>query len=118
MADVTITIDHVESHVDEIIKEINEKTKKALSLMGETVEKYAKSDCPVDTGRLRNSLMHEAGDYDGDPCEYVGSDVEYSPYVEFIDRYHHPVGKAHFLRDGAQNHIDELKEVATAALGS
>lgn len=49
---------------------------------------------------------------------YVGTNVEYAPYVEFIDRYHHNVGKAHFLRDGAVNHVNELKAVAETALSS
>ena len=87
---------------------------KALSLMGEVVEGYAKEDCPVDTGRLRNSLTHEAGE----DCEYVGTDVEYGPYVEFGERYSHTVGKAHFLRDGATNHIAELKDVAQNTLST
>lgn len=113
MADI---IFHVKDNVDEVMAKIEDKIKLALGLMGEVVEGYAKDDCPVDTGLLRNSLTHEAGEYSGDPCEYVGSDVEYAPYVEFIDRYHHEVGKAHFLRDAAQNHIDELRDVAQKTL--
>lgn len=97
-----------------VIAAVNEKVALALGLMGEVVEGYAKEDCPVDTGRLRNSLTHEHGP-DGD-SEYVGSDVEYAPYVEFGERYHHEVGKAHFLRDAATTHIDELRDVAQKTL--
>lgn len=96
-----------------VIAAVNEKVALALGLVGEVVEGYAKEDCPVDTGRLRNSLTHEHGP-DGD-SEYVGSDVEYAPYVEFGD-YNHTTGKNHFLRDAAQNHIEELKDVAQKTL--
>lgn len=50
--------------------------------------------------------------------EYVGTNVEYAPYVEFDDSKHHNVGKAHFLRDGAAKHIAELKDVAEKTLGT
>ena len=109
-----ITQVRIVDHTGDVERAVTDKVRLALSLMGDVVEGYAKEDCPVDTGRLRNSLTHEAGD----GCEYVGSAVEYAPYVEFIDRYHHVVGKAHFLRDAGQNHVDELRETARAALSS
>lgn len=115
MADVDLTIIKVNSNVRDINRFVDEKIELALSLMGETVEGYAKEDCPVDTGNLRNSLTHTAGPKG---AEYVGTNVEYAPYVEFIDRYHHPVGKAHFLRDGAMDHVNELKAVAETVLSS
>ena len=31
---------------------------RALEAIGLTAERYAKADCPVDTGRLRNSISH------------------------------------------------------------
>ena len=105
----------VDSHTKDVMAAVDEKIKLALSLMGDTVEGYAKEDCPVDTGNLRNSLSHAPGDT-GE--EYVGTDVEYAPYVEFIEYYHHDVGKAHFLRDGATDHVNELKSIAEATLSS
>lgn len=149
-----ITI-RVDSHVDDVMAAVDEKIKLALGLMGEIVEGYAKEDCPVDTGLLRNSLTYAVngqstsissyhadrgstgasagsvnagsvriGGYSGaigsgdeNTC-YVGTNVEYAPYVEFIDRYHHDTGKAHFLRDAGQNHINEIKAVAETALSS
>lgn len=56
----------------------------------------------------------------GDASEnavYVGSNVEYAPAVEFRDIPHN-VGQAHFLRDGAQNHIPELKDKAEKILSA
>ena len=151
MADVTF---RVEDNTDEIMAKIDDKIKLALNLMGEVVEGYAKEDCPVDTGLLRNSITHavsgegtsvtsyhadrgstgvaatsvkagsvRVGRYSGvvgDPSEkacYVGSNVEYAPFVEFRDATH-TVGKAHFLRDAGQNHIDELRDVAQKTLRS
>lgn len=108
----------VDSHVRDVDAAIEAKIKLALSLMGDTVEGYAKEDCPVDTGNLRNSLTHSPGELAGDSVEFVGTNVEYGPYVEFIDRYHHDVGKAHFLRDGAQDHVNELKAIAETVLSS
>lgn len=43
------------------------------------VENEAKEQCPVDKGQLRNSITHEIDNNDG----YVGTNLEYAPYVEF-----------------------------------
>lgn len=134
----------VNDNSDDVIKAVNEKVKLALSLMGDTIEGYAKEDCPVDTGLLRNSLTHGPGGgapkitaysadnpREGQPssgsypseingesdCEYIGSNVEYAPDVEFIERYH-KTGKAHFLRDAGQNHINELRSTAETTLST
>lgn len=42
------------------------------------VERDAKIKCPVDTGMLRNSITSEVRDDEG----YVGTNLEYAPYVE------------------------------------
>lgn len=53
-----------------------EQIEQALTAIGLTAESYAKADCPVDTGRLRNSITHavEAGEQ----AVYIGSNVEYA----------------------------------------
>lgn len=43
------------------------------------VENEAKTNCPVDNGQLRASITHEVEDGKG----YVGSNLEYAPYVEY-----------------------------------
>ena len=51
-----------------------------LEEVGLTAEGYAKKKCPVDTGRLRNSITHEL---DADAkAVYIGTNVEYAIYVE------------------------------------
>jgi HK97 gp10 family phage protein len=45
------------------------------------VQRRAKERCPVDTGRLRNSIAVELED--GGMNGAVGTNVEYAPFVEF-----------------------------------
>ena len=132
----------LKDYSDDVIRVIGKQVNLALDAMGEVVEGYAKEDCPVDTGLLRNSLTHarggenpsissyhannpkegrqSSGSYQGtisgDPdCEYIGSNVEYAPYVEFGSQ-RHLVGKAHFLKDAGENHIDELRDKCVTVL--
>lgn len=46
------------------------------------VESAAKRLCPVDTGRLRASITHGLARDDAGIFGWVGTDVEYAPYVE------------------------------------
>jgi HK97 gp10 family phage protein len=62
----------------EILKAFEEATERALEKIGLVAEGYAKKLAPVDTGRLRNSISHEVDGQD----VYIGSNVEYAPYVE------------------------------------
>ena len=96
----------------EVQAAFNDKIALVLGAIGEIAEGYAKGDCPVDTGRLRNSITHRTEGKD----EYIGTNVEYAPYVELIDRYNHTNGKAHFLRDAATTHGEEFKTTAEIIL--
>lgn len=60
----------------EIIRAIN---KRFLPEAGAVVEGEAKRRVPVDSGRLRNSIGHQVS---GDQVA-VGTNVEYSPYIEY-----------------------------------
>lgn len=54
---------------------------KKLVLAAELVTSSAKALCPVDTGRLRDSLHYKL-----DPFKLrvlIGTNVDYAPYVEF-----------------------------------
>lgn len=46
------------------------------------VQDEGKVLCPVDTGRLRASIDHEVTEESGKVVGYVGSNIEYAPYVE------------------------------------
>lgn len=52
-----------------------------LHLEGESKEELENDPRRIDTGRLRNSISH-AVDM-SEPAVYVGTNVEYAPYVHF-----------------------------------
>lgn len=113
MSNETFTIE-LTSHKDEIIQATVQQILLGLEAIGEKGEGYAKEDCPVDTGRLRASISHKSET--NELAAYIGTNVEYAPYVEYNDQAHHITGKAHFLRDAAANHADEYRETMLAAL--
>ena len=57
---------------------------KALKKLVAKTARNAKRNCPVDTGRLRSSIVSRVEkDFDDGLVGIVGTDVEYAPYVEF-----------------------------------
>ena len=46
------------------------------------VDRAAKRNCPVDTGRLRSSITNEVGQDGEGLVAVIGTNVEYAPYVE------------------------------------
>ena len=123
----------------EILKAKEEQVLLGLHAIGQEAEGYAKGNCPVDTGMLRNSITYAVtgegpatqryssddgsrrGSYSGSvpkddvPVVYIGTNVEYAEDVEFNDMRHR-TGKAHFLRDAATTHSDRYKDIMEAAL--
>ena len=105
MVDVDIEI---ESHREELIEEIKSKMPAILEMLGQAGENNAKFEITalgaVDTGNLRNSISHtDDGEY-----AYIGTNVEYAPYVE--------VGTSRmeerpFLRNAVLNHQDEYRRI-------
>lgn len=98
------------SHKQEVLDAVQQATDRGLEICGGKAESYAKRRCPVDTGRLRNSITHAQWD---DKTEVIGSNVEYAPFVELG---HHTIGgkqvKAKpFLRPAAENHASEYRDI-------
>lgn len=60
---------------------------KVVTLAALQVVNTAKSFCPVDTGRLRDSISWELGTVGLLPAARVGTNVEYAPFVELGTRY-------------------------------
>ena len=128
----TVKID-IKDYSPKVLKEMRDQVQLGLKAIGAEAEGYAKEECPVDTGRLRNSICwatatdkstgespadHEDYTPLGTPEEntvYIGTNVEYAPYVEYGD-YAHTTGKKHFLKDAAANHGDRYKSIMEAAL--
>lgn len=71
------------SHRPEREKEINQKLLAGMSKAVLIVERQAKEDCPVDTGRLRASINSRVETENNDIVGIVGTVVEYAPFVEF-----------------------------------
>ena len=95
----------------EILKAMEKAKHNALEAIGLTAETYAKQETPVDTGRLRNSISHAV---DGEAA-YIGSNVEYAPYVELGTSR----AKAHhMLQKAATEHSAEYKRLAEDAVYS
>lgn len=67
------------NNTPEVLAKLKNGIKSALEESGNMVENGAALRCPVDTGRLRNSINHKLV---GDNKVEIGSDVEYAGYVE------------------------------------
>ena len=84
----------------------------ALEEIGLVAEGYAKRACPVDTGRLRNSITHIV-DEDG-KCAIIGTNVEYAPYVELGTRHQKPQP---YLKPAAEDHESTYRSIFRKHLG-
>lgn len=88
-----------------------EQIEQALTAIGLTAESYAKRDCPVDTGRLRNSITNAVEG--GEQSVYIGSNVEYAAFVELGTSR---MKARPYLKPAATEHIAEYKSLAEQAL--
>lgn len=70
-----------EDHSEEVLQAFDEACLRALERCGNQAEGYAKDLAPVDTGALRNSISHKV--VPSEPAAYIGTNLEYAPYVEF-----------------------------------
>ena len=94
----------IESNKSEIIAEVDSKITVALEKIGLVAERYAKDNSPVDTGRLKNSITHQVSGLE----VYIGTNVDYAPYVELGARGRDP---AHFLQNAIENHMSEYVDI-------
>lgn len=79
---------------------------RALEEIGIVAEGYAKDKCPVDTGRLRDSISHSVDD--GNNAVHIGTNVEYAAYVELGTSRQ----KAQpYLRPAAQDHAEAYRGI-------
>ena len=91
-------------NTDEVLSALENAKKRGLEAIGLTAEGDAKKVTPVDTGRLRNSIGHATED----EAAYIGTNVEYAPYVELGARDRSGV---HMLQRAAAEHTDEYKRL-------
>lgn len=94
----------VESHVDEVLRSKDEKLQTAMEAVALTAESYAKIACPVDTGRLRNSISHTS---DAESAT-IGTNVEYAIYVEMGSSQQAPDG---YLGIALTEHLKQYQQM-------
>lgn len=123
------------SHKEKLDMALRQQIANALEICGGKAESYAKQKCPVDTGTLRNSISHSV---DEDNCEgYVGTNMEYAPYVEFGTGIFYAGGRrtpwtyidakgvghqtrgnppTHFLQKSVEEHVREYENIIKTEL--
>ena len=103
----------IKDNTEEIISRIEKATQNGLEAIGLTAEGYAKKNLypghGLDTGRLRNSITHATDD----EAAYIGTNVEYAPYVELGARNRKGL---HYLQQAATEHKAEYKKLMEDAL--
>ena len=102
-----------ENNAAQVESALNSAIAKALTMIGQQAEGYAKLMCPVDTGRLRNSITNAIDTEEN--AVYIGTNVEYAPYVELgtSRRSPHP-----YLKPAASEHGDEYRAILKGCLES
>lgn len=96
----------LEDNSGKVLNLMEDATIKALTKIGAKAETYAKGYAPVDTGRLRNSIMFEVNSSEMDVS--LGSEIFYSVFQELGTRKM----KAHpFLKPAMMNHTEEYKQI-------
>lgn len=121
MAGIEVTLT---SNKDEILEALGEQLGQAMIAIGMTAESNAKQeitkavyDTPesksgyVRTGRLRNSITY--GVDTNEPAVYIGSNVEYAPYVELGTS---KMRARPFLKPAVENYAEEYKDLLSQAM--
>lgn len=105
----------VKSHVGEVKAELAHRIPTILEALGIEAEGNAVSEITtlgaVDTGRLRGSITHATDD----SSAYIGTNVEYAPYVE-LGTY--KMASRPFLRNAINNYASDYKEIVKKGLQS
>lgn len=105
-SDISGLVEVREDNREAIANAIDQALVAALEEVGLVAEGYAKRACPVDTGRLRNSITHIVDE--GTRHVVIGTNVEYAPYVELGTRRQKPQP---FLKPAANDHYSTYKGI-------
>ena len=92
-----------------VLSALKQKKLQALEAVGATAERHAKAITPVDTGRLKGSIAHASAD----DAAYIGTNVEYAPYVE-LGTYR--TKAHHMLKRAVSEHSAEYAAIVKAAM--
>lgn len=120
---------------DLTLEQFNVAVLRGLEACGMTAETYAKQGCPVDTGRLRNSITHATKNNSGtthtykddhgntytqdvgsvtEMAAYIGSNVSYAAYQCMGTA--NGISAKHFLKNAVGNHAEEYKNIIKSSL--
>ena len=99
----------IKDNTQQVLSALEKAKKQGLEAIGLVAEGHAKKITPVDTGRLRNSISHATDD----EAAYIGTNVEYAPYVELGARGRD--GK-HMLQRAATEHTEEYRALMTDSM--
>ena len=104
---------NVKDNSPEVLKALQNAIERALEAIGNSAvdhaTDYITEQGAVDTGRLRNSIAHK----EDDEAVYLGTNVEYAPYVELGTSRMAP---RPYLRPAAENHTEEYKRIVKESL--
>lgn len=99
----------MDDNTDRVIESLGIAMARALEAIGIEAEGDAKELCPVDTGRLRNSITHAVDD--GEKAAVIGTNVEYALYVH--ENRKHP---QRFLTDAVTQNADKYRKILEASM--
>lgn len=108
-----------ENNTEIVTQGLHDGVIQALEMIGLACEGFAKRLCPVDTGRLRNSITHIVNPEDKSVS--TGTNVEYAEYVENGTRdteKHHATPAQPFLRPAANDHMSTYRAIVQKVLSS
>lgn len=112
-SDKSTLVEVQENNVEQIQAAMDKAIAKALVMIGQQAEDNAKAVCPTRTGRLKNSITN-AIDTEANAV-YIGTNVEYGPYVELGTSRRHPHP---YLKPAAADHADEYRAILKGCLES
>ena len=122
MKDIKVTLF---DNLNEVEKEKTRAIAKAFYEIGIEAEKDSKKNCPVDTGRLRNSITFATSEHNSGKT-YSYKDNKEKRFTENIGKVNNPnlliVGtnveyaepnelRKHFLRNSLTNHKELYKDI-------
>ena len=104
------TVDvQITDNSEQVLEAVAAALERGLEAIGLAAESHAKELCVVDTGRLRNSITHVVQDEE----VYIGTNVEYAPYVELGTSR---MKARPFLKPAAENYGSEYKTLLESVL--
>ena len=96
----------IKDHTPEYKRELARAIERSLEAVGLFVEGAAEELCPIDTGRLVNSITHETDA--GNKLVQIGTDVRYAKHVELgtIKQKAKP-----YLRPAVKENIPQIRRI-------